>query len=131
MALGSHDECVRKALAALAAMRRLGLEALERLDANDDDGANGALKARMATFHNLRAIDARAQSLGLNVAEAPGAKLLVDQISEIDTRLAPRLEMAKERAQAQMNKVNAARRALGRFKAETARQASATFAHGA
>jgi hypothetical protein len=104
---------------ALAVYLARGERALEELRTGRKDEARATLRWRGAAFHNFRALDARAQAQGFDVAKDESAQAIYRATVEVDEALAVALEGALEESKTELGKVRSARGALGRYRSKT------------
>lgn len=105
----------RQALVALGVYLERGETALRSLESGDPDGAALVLAKRSAAFHNFRALDHLARQNGQDLGADPEAQTLWAKIFDLERRLVPKLEDARERALGLTTKVREARTKLARF----------------
>lgn len=94
-----------------------GERAVQALANRKYDEAREILTQRNAAFHNLRAVDALAQSEGCDAAKDPETLAIWERTRQVDKQLAAALETAKADTERLYQRLREARLKIGKYRA--------------
>lgn len=93
-----------------------GEAALEYFHSGDTDQAIEILQNRKAAFHNFRAVEKIAEDRGMDWNEIPDFAGLLSRMQSVDSHLKDEMKKARDLAEVQAKKLNAARRKIGKYR---------------